>query len=97
MLPEEGFCKWHNAQKAIHSARILKKLSPTICSTEKINALIEFCDETAQKILAKLWFQNLLTAKLSFQVIIVRMGIASSLRVKRGKTMLPVVAKLWVK
>src|SRR5574338_105043 len=97
MLPEEGFCKWHNAQKAIHSARILKKLSPTICSTEKINALIEFCDENAQKFLAKLWFQNLLAAKLSFQVIIVRMGIASSLRVKRGKTMLPVVAKLWVK
>jgi len=68
MLPGRIICKWHNTQKAICSARILRKLSHTICSLDKFNDLIAFCDEIAQNFLAKLWFQNLLAAKLSFQL-----------------------------
>jgi len=94
MLPGGIICKWHNGQKAICPARILKKLSHTICSLEKFNELIAFCDENAQKFLAKLWFQNLLTAKLSFQIFNGLTVLASLLRVNRGKTMLPAVAKL---
>jgi hypothetical protein len=84
-------------KKATCSARALKKLSHTICSLDKLNDLIAFCDENAHKFLAKLWFQNLLSAKLSFQLFIVLTDFASPLRVKSGKTMLPGVAKLWVK
>jgi len=53
-----------------------------------------FCDETIKKFLAKLWFQNLLSAKLSFHPFSILIAFASSLRVKRGKTMVPAVAKL---
>jgi hypothetical protein len=94
MLPDGGFCKWHNRQKAIHSGRTLKKLSHLICSIKKFNVLIGFCDENAQKFLAKLWFQNLLTAKLSFQSVNACMVFSPSPREMRGKTMLPAVAKL---
>jgi len=72
MLPIRLICEWHNGQKAIHSGRILKKLSYAICSLVKINEFIELCDENARKLLAKLWFQNLLAAKLSFQSLNVR-------------------------
>jgi hypothetical protein len=75
----------------------LKKPPHLICSIKKFNVLIGFCDENTQKFLAKLWFQNLLTAKLSFHFINACMVFASSPRVMRGKTMLPAVAKLWVK
>ena len=61
---------------------------------DKFNDLIAFCDENTQIFLAKLWFQNLLAAKLSFQDFNVLTLFVSSLRVKRGNTMLPVVAKL---
>jgi len=49
------------------------------------------------KFLAKPWFQNLLAAKLSFQFLDVLVVYAPPSRVKRGKTMLPTVAKLLVK
>ena len=97
MLPVGTICKWHNDQKAICSARISKKLSHTICSLDKFSNLITFCDENARKFQAKLWFQNLLAAKLSFQSLNVLVVYAPQSRVKRGKTMLPTVAKLLVK
>jgi hypothetical protein len=97
MLPIGIICKWHNDQKAICSSRISKILSHTICSLDRFNNLIIFCDENARKFLAKIWFQNVLAAKLSFQSLDVLVVYAPPSRVKRGKTMLPTLAKLWVK
>ena len=94
MLPEGTIRKWHNVKKAIQSAGILKKISHTIYLPEKINEFVEFCDENAQIFLAKLCFQDLLTAKLSFLLLNVPHGFASSPRVKCGNTMVPAVAKL---
>ena len=67
MLPEPSFCKWHIGENAVSLEQILKRPSHTIYSMDNFNDLIEFCCENAQKFLAKLWFQNLLSAKLSFQ------------------------------
>jgi hypothetical protein len=53
-----------------------EKASPFDLFNQEIQRIDRICDENAQKFLAKLWFQNLLTAKLSFQFLNVRVVLS---------------------
>lgn len=77
MLPIRIICKWHNVPKSNLVSQNNEKTIPFDLFSGQTQRLMAFCDETTQKFLAKLWFQNLLAAKLSFQSLNVRVVYAS--------------------